>query len=170
MGQKWPVFKLFSFLGSLGQAFLPFKNKKSKRASNWHFSKGVNSSYGFCPKLAIFPIFFFRHYRPEKCFLRNYRTKIAFLSYKNKKFKRSKNSHFFKVVTPWFWSKNGHFSNFFFVGNIGQENVVYDILERKKAFLRYKNKKFKSRKIDIFAKGLNHCFGPKMSIFPTFFF
>ena len=57
----------------------------------------------------------------------------------------------------------------FFLGNIGQENVFYDILERKNAFLGYKNKKLKSRKIDIFPKGLTHGFGPKMAIFPTFF-
>ena len=30
----------------------------------------------------------------------------------------------------------------FFLGNIGQENVFYDLLERKDAFLGYKNKKF----------------------------
>ena len=30
----------------------------------------------------------------------------------------------------------------FFLGNIGQENVFYDILERKNTFLGYKNKKF----------------------------
>ena len=58
----------------------------------------------------------------------------------------------------------------FFLGNMGQENVFYDILERKKAFLGYKIKKLKSRKIDIFSNGLTHCFGPKMAIFPTFFF
>ena len=40
--------------------------------------------------------------------------KSAFLSYKNKNFKKSKNWHFSKGVNPWFWSKNGHFSNFFF--------------------------------------------------------
>ena len=34
----------------------------------------------------------------------------------------------------------------FFLGNIGQENVFYDILERKNAFLGYKNKKFKKCK------------------------
>ena len=34
----------------------------------------------------------------------------------------------------------------FFLGNIGQENVFYDILERKNAFLGYKNKKFKKSK------------------------
>ena len=44
----------------------------------------------------------------------------------------------------------------FFLGNIGHENVFYDILERKKAFLRYENRKFKSRKIGIFPKGLTY--------------
>ena len=43
--------------------------------------------------------------------------------------------------------KNWPFSHgFFFLGNIGQENVFYDILERKNAFLGYKNKKFKKSK------------------------
>ena len=58
------------------------------------------------------------------------------------------------------------FFNLSFLGRKGQENVFYDILERKKVFLRYKNNKFKSRKIDIFP---THGFGPKMAIFPTFF-
>ena len=34
----------------------------------------------------------------------------------------------------------------FFVDNIGQENVFYDILERENAFLGYKNKKLKMSK------------------------
>ena len=72
--------------------------------------------------------------------------KYAFLGYKNKKSKKSKNWPFSKGVNPWFWSKNGHFSYFFFLGNIGQENVFYDILERKNAFLGYKNKKSKKSK------------------------
>ena len=58
----------------------------------------------------------------------------------------------------------------FFLGNIGQEDVIYDILNQKNAFLGYKNKKFKKSKIDIFPKGLTHGFGPKMAIFPTCFF
>ena len=63
------------------------------------------------------------------------------------------------------------FFQLFFLGNIGQDNVFYDILERKNAFPSYKNKKFKkSKKIDTFPKGLTHGFGPKMAIFPTFFF
>ena len=43
-------------------------------------------------------------------------------------------------------SKNSHFSNLFFFGNIGQENACYDILERKKDLLRNKNKNFKKSK------------------------
>ena len=34
----------------------------------------------------------------------------------------------------------------FFLGNIGMENVFYDILERENDFLGYKNKKFKRSK------------------------
>ena len=56
------------------------------------------------------------------------------------------------------------------LGNIGQKNVFYDILERENNFLGYKNKSSKSQEIDIFSKGLTHDFGPKMAIFPTFFF
>ena len=44
--------------------------------------------------------------------------------------------------------KNWLFSYGFFLGtrNIGQENVFYDILERKNAFLGYKNNKLKKSK------------------------
>ena len=42
--------------------------------------------------------------------------------------------------------KNWLFSYGFFLGNIGQENEFYDILERKNAFLGYKNNKFKTSK------------------------
>ena len=51
-----------------------------------------------------------------------------------------------KGVNPWFVSKNGDFCNFFFLGNKGQENVFKDILERRNAFLGYKNKNFKRLK------------------------
>ena len=46
----------------------------------------------------------------------------------------------------------------------------YDILERKNAFLGYKNKKFKPSKIDIFLKVLTHGFCPKMPFFQIPFF
>ena len=72
--------------------------------------------------------------------------KNAFLGYKNKKFKKSKNRHFSKGLSPWLWSKIGHFFTLFFLDNIVQENVFYDILELKNAFLGYKNKKFNKSK------------------------
>ena len=61
------------------------------------------------------------------------------------------------------------FFQLFFLGNIDQENVFYDILGRKIAFLGYKNKKFKIRKIDIFLNGLTHGIGPKMAFFHILF-
>ena len=96
--------------------------------------------------------------------------KNAFLGYKNKKFKKSKNCHFSKGVNPWFWSKNGQFSKFFVLGNLGQENILNDILERKNAFLGYKNKKFKRSKNCHFSKGFNPWFWSKNGHFSNFFF
>ena len=93
-------------------------------------------------KWPFFQLFFLGHIGQENVFYDILERKNAFLSYKNKRFKKSKNWHFSKGVNPWFWSKNGHFSNVFFLGNISQETVFYDILERKNAFLTYKNKKF----------------------------
>ena len=78
--------------------------------------------------------------------------KSASLGYKNKK---SKCWDFPKEVYPWFWFKNGHFSNSFLLGNIGQENVFYDILEGKRAFLGYEIKKFKKLKNWDFFEGIN---------------
>ena len=83
--------------------------------------------------------------------------KNAFIGYKNKNFKKSKILNFFKVVNPWFSSKNGNFSSFFRRGgggNIRQEKVFYNILERKNTFLACKNKKFKKSKNWRFSKGV----------------
>ena len=95
--------------------------------------------------------------------------KNASLGYKNKKFKKSKDWHFSQGDNPWFCSKNGHFSNFFF-SQYRPGKCLYDIPKRRYAFLGFKAKKFKkSKKIDIFPKGLTHGFGIKIGIFPTFF-
>ena len=128
-------------------------------------------THGFSPKMAIFPIFFFLgNLGQQNVFYDILERKNVFLSYKNKMSKKSKNSHFSKGVDLRFWPKNGHFSNTFFLGNIGQDNVFYDIVERKNVFLSCKNKKSKKSKYWFFPKGLTHGFGPKMAIFPTFFF
>ena len=120
--------------------------------------------------MAIFATFFLGNIGQENVFYDILQRKNAFLDYKINNFKKSKNWDFSKGVNPRFWSKNGHFSNFFFLGNIGQENVFYDILQRKNAFLRYKNNKFKQSKNWDFSKGVNLRSGPKKAIFPIFFF
>ena len=47
------------------------------------------------------------------------------------------------------------FFQLFFLGNIAEKNVFYDILERKNDFPGYKNKKLKKAKNGDFSKGLN---------------
>ena len=121
-------------------------------------------------KRQVFNFFFLGNIRQENAFYDILERKSDFLSYKNKKFKKSKNWHFSKEVNPWFWSKNGHFSNFFFLGNVGQENVFYDILERKNAVLDYKNKKFRNSKNGHFSKEVNPWFWSKNGHFSNFFF
>ena len=87
-------------------------------------------------KWPFFQLFFLGNIGQENVFYDILERKNAFLGYKNKKFKQSKICHFSKGINPWFWFKNGHFSNFFFLRNIGQENVFYDILERKNRLSR----------------------------------
>ena len=114
--------------------------------------------------------FFLGNIAQENVFYDILERENAFLGYKNKKFKKSKNWHFCKGVNPWFWSKNNHFSNFFVLVSIDQENVFYDILERKNAFLGYKNKKFKKSKNWHFSKGVNPWFWSKKGHFSQLFF
>ena len=76
---------------------------------------------------------------------------------------------------------------FFFLGNIGQKNVFYDILEwkninirqenffydilgRKNAFLGYKNKESEKWKNWHFSKGVNQWFWSKNGYFSNFCF
>ena len=177
--QKWPCFQLF-FLGNVAQenvfydileqknALLGYIKKKFKKSKNWHFFKGVNP-WVLSKKGHFYNSFFLANIGQENVFYDILERTNAFLGYKNKKFKKSKNWHFSKGVNPWFGSKNGDFSNFFFLGNIGRKNVVYDILVRKDAFLGYKNKEFKKWKSWYFSKGVNPWFRSKNGHFWNFF-
>ena len=121
-------------------------------------------------KMAIFQLFFLGNIRQENVFYYILERKNAFLDSKNTKFKKSKTWHFSKGVNPWLWSKNGHFSNFFFSGNKGHENVFYDILEPKNTFLGYKHNNFKKSKNWHFSEGGNPCFFSESGHFWNFFF
>ena len=164
------IFYIYVFYDILERknVFLSYKNKKFKKSKNCHYSKGVSSWFWW--KIGHFSIFFFLgNIGQENVFYDILQRKKVFLSYKNKKFKKSKNCYFLKRVSPWFWSKIGHFSIFFFKGNIGKENVFYDILEQKSAFLGYKNKKFKKWKNFHFWKGVDPWFWSKIGHFSKFF-
>ena len=132
------------------------------------FPKGL--THGFGPIMAIFPFFFLGNIGQENVFYDILERKNAFLSYKNKNFKKSKNWHFSKGVNPWFWSKNGHISNFFFFREYRPGKCLDDILERKNAFRSYKNKKFKKSKNEHFSKVVNPWFWSKNGRFSDFLF
>ena len=60
--------------------------------------------------------------------------------------------------------------NLFFQA-IQARKMSFTIFQNEKTpFQAIKTRSSKSRKIDIFPKWLTHGFGPKMAIFPTFFF
>ena len=58
----------------------------------------------------------------------------------------------------------------FFLVNIGQENILNDILERKNAFLGSKNNKLEKLKNSHFSKGVNPLFWSKNGHFFQLFF
>ena len=120
-------------------------------------------------KRPFWQLFFIGNIGQENVFYDVLERKNGFLGYKHKKLKKSKNWDFSIRVNPRFWSKNGHFSNFFLKQKIGQENVFYDILQRSNYFLGYKNKKFKESKDWDFSKGVNAWFWSKNFRFFTFF-
>ena len=93
--------------------FYAIKTESIKSQKIDIFPNGL--THGFGPKMAIFPTFFLRQYRPGKCLLRYSKTK----------------------KTP-----------------------LYAL----------KTRSSKSRKNDLFPKGLAHGFGPNMAIFSTYFF
>ena len=132
--QKWPFWQLV-FLGNIAQenvfynilerknAFPGYNNKKLKKSKNWHFSKGVNPC--FWSKNGRFSSFFFRQYRPGKSFLWYSRTKKRLSRQQKQEVQKVEKLTFFHGFGP----KMAIFPTFLYLGNIGQGNFFYDILE-----------------------------------------
>ena len=145
------------------------KTRSSKSRKIAIILKGL--THGFCTKMAIFPSSFFQAIWGRKMFFTIFQSKkTPFQAKKTKNSKGQKLDIFPIWLTHGFGPKMAIFSTFFFLGSIGQENFFYDILERKNAFLAYKNKKFKKQKNCHLSKGLTHGFCPKVASFPTSFF
>ena len=99
-----------------------------------------------------------------------WKEKTRFQAIKTRSSKSRKSDIFSKELTHGFGSKMAIFSIFFFQA-IQARKISFMIFQNEKTpFQAIKTRSPKSRKIDIFPKGLTHGFGPKMAIFPTFFF
>ena len=134
--------------------FQAIKTRSSKSPKIDIFPKGL--THGFRSKMAIFPTFFFKGIQARKISFTIFQNeKMHFQAIKTRSSKSPKFDIFPKGSTHGLGPKMGIFPTFF-KGNIGQENVFYDILERKNGFLGYKNKKFKKSKNLHFCKGVSH--------------
>ena len=172
---KWQLFRLF-FLGNIGQenilydilegkiAFLGYKNKKLKKWKNGPFCKGVNP--WFKSKNFNFSNFLFQAIQARKISYTIFQKEKSPFQAKKRRSSKSRKIDIFPKVLETQWP----FFLLFFLGNIEKENILNDILEQKTTFQDIKTRSSKSRKIDIFPKGLTHGFCPKMAIFQFFFF
>ena len=125
----------------------------------------------FRPKMAIFPNFFFGTIGQENVFYDILKRKNTFLGYKNKKFKNSKNLTFFqRRYTMVLLQKRPFFQHFLLRQYRPGKCLLRYFTMEKRLSGQKKTKSPKGRKIDIFQKELTHGFGPKMAIFPIFFF
>ena len=166
--------------------FQAIKTRSSKSRKIDIFPNGLTNGFG--RKMAIFPTFIFRQYRPEKCLLRySRRRKTPFSAIKTRSSKSRKIDIFPKRLTHVFGIKMAILPTFFQA--IYGRKMSFMIFENEKTpFYAIKARSSKGRKIDIFNQGFcpkmaifthgfcpkmaifTHGFCPKMAIFATFFF
>ena len=153
--QRWPFFQIFfEAIQVRKMSFTIFQNEKtpfqalkttSKKTRKIDiFSKG--STHGFGPKMAIFPTYFFQAVWARKMFFTIFwKGKSPFSAIETRTSKTRNIDIFQKRLTQGFvqiWP----FFKLSFLGNKGKENVFYDFLERRIAFLGYRYKNFKKSK------------------------
>ena len=147
---------------------LGYKNKGFYKAKYCHFSKGVNP--WFWSTFAIFQ-FLFCQYGPAKCVSSYSRWKKRLSWLKKQEVKKIIKLRFFQRGQSVGQVQNWPYFHHIFLCDKGQDNVLYDILQRKtKIFQAIKTTGFIGQKLYIFPKGLLHGFGPKLAIFRIFFF
>ena len=96
--------------------------------------------------------------------------KTSFQALKTRSQKSRKIDIFPQGLTHAFSPKMAIFPTFIFQ-EIQARKMSFTIFQNEKTpFQAIKTRSSKSRKIDIFSKGLTHGFSPKMAIFRTFFF
>ena len=122
-------------------------------------------------KCPFFRLFFFQAIQARKMSFRIFQNeKTPFQAIKTRSPKSRKIDIFPKGLTHGFGPKMAIFRTFFFQA-IQPTKMSFMIFQKEKTpFQAITNRSRKSRKFDIFPKGLAHGFGPKTAIFPIFFF
>ena len=120
-------------------------------------------------KLPFFQLPFFKGIQARKMsFMIFQNEKTPFFAIKTNSAKTRKIDIFGKGLTHGFGPKISIFPTSNFLSNLKKENVFYDILERKEAFLHYKNRKSIKQKNWNFSKGVNPLFWSKNGHFSNF--
>ena len=149
--------------------FQAIKTKSSKSRKIDIFPKGL--THGFAQKLAIFRTYLFQTIQARKtCFMIFQNEKTPFQAIKTTSSKSRKIDIFPKGLTHCFPREIVIFPTYFFQTIQASKTCFMIFQNEKRPFQAIKTTSSKSRKIDIFPKGLTHGFGPKMAIFPTFLF
>ena len=151
----------------------PYQAKKTTRNSKSLkiVTFPIELTHCFGPKKTNFQLFFTQYIQARKMsFTIFYNEKIPFQGIKTKSSKGLKIEIFPEGLTHGFGPKIAIFLNFSFQA-IQARKISFTIFQNEKTpFQAKKTTSSKSRKIDIFTKGLIHGFCPKMTIISTCFF
>ena len=130
------------------------------------FSKGL--VHGFWPKLAIFPCFLFKAIQARKMCFTIFQNEETFFRLVKQEVQKVKKLRFFQRGQSMVFGQNWLFFYVFF-NAISVRKMCFTICYNEKTvFQALKRGSSKSRKIEIFSKGLVHGFRPKLAIFPCF--
>ena len=149
--------------------FYAIKTRSSNRRKIDIFAQGLTYDFGL--KMALFPTFIFQAIQARKMSLTIFQNeKTPFQAIETKNSKIRKIDIFPKSLIHGFRPKIALFPTFIFQA-IQASKMSFTIFYIEKTPLQpIKKTSSKSRKIEIFLKGLTHGFSPKMDNLPTFFF
>ena len=181
-GLKMAVFPAFIFqaLQARKMSFTIFQNEKTLfQAIKTRSSKSrkidifpKRFTHGFGLKMVHFPSFIFYVILARKMSFTIFQNekKKPFQVIKIRTFKSQKIDIFPQRLTHGVGRKMALLPTFFFCA-IQARKMSFTIFQIKKTPLQpIKTKSSKSRKADIFPKGLTHSFGPKLAVFANFIF
>ena len=121
-------------------------------------------------KIDIFPTFFFYALQTRKMYaVICQNEKMPFQATKKRCSKSREIDIFPKGLTDGLGPQMAIFSTVFFYAIYRRKTYSMIFYNEKTLFQAIETRSSKSRKIDIFPRGLTHGFGPKMVIFTTFF-